>query len=164
VILDRQRAVSVDRAGVKAFVRDLRRRLRLGRKQFNVCFVSDEEIRRLNASFRGRTRPTDVLSFPWREADARRRSPLANGDFTNFLGEIVISAPAARRNARQEGHTVLNEICWLILHGLLHLQGYDHETDQGEMTRMELALRERLGIARNAKRVGARAGKGGKRR
>jgi len=68
-------------------------------------------------------------------------------EFKYFLGDIVISVDAARRNAREEGHSTLNEIRWLILHGLLHLLGHDHERDQGEMTRLELALRSRLGIS-----------------
>ena len=68
-------------------------------------------------------------------------------EFKNFLGDIVISVDTAKRNARKEGHSTLNEIRWLILHGLLHLLGYNHEYDQGEMTRLELALRSRLGIS-----------------
>jgi probable rRNA maturation factor len=68
-------------------------------------------------------------------------------EFKNFLGDIVISVDAAKRNARKEGHSTVNEVRWLILHGLLHLLGYNHESDQGEMTKLELALRSRLGIA-----------------
>jgi probable rRNA maturation factor len=68
-------------------------------------------------------------------------------EFKNFLGDIVISVDTAKRNARQEGHSTLNEMRWLILHGVLHLLGYNHERDHGEMTRLELALRSRLGIS-----------------
>jgi rRNA maturation RNase YbeY len=67
-------------------------------------------------------------------------------EFKNFLGDIVISVDTAKRNARKEGHSTLNEIRWLILHGVLHLLGYDHERDHGEMTRLEHALRRRLSI------------------
>jgi probable rRNA maturation factor len=67
-------------------------------------------------------------------------------EFKNFLGDIVISVDMAKRNAREEGHSTLNEIRWLILHGFLHLLGYDHESDEGQMTKLELALRRRLGI------------------
>jgi len=74
-----------------------------------------------------------------------RDSPLGSPEFARFLGDVVISAPSARRNARTEGHATLNEIRWLILHGVLHLLGYDHDTDGGEMTALELALREKLG-------------------
>ena len=115
----------------------------------------------MNALYRGKDRATDVLSFPW-DAPPRqpglqtqrgrprhkqaRRSPNAQ-EFKNHLGDIVISVETAKRNARQEGHSTLNEIRWLILHGLLHLVGYDHESDHGEMVRLELALRARLGIS-----------------
>jgi rRNA maturation RNase YbeY len=76
----------------------------------------------------------------------RRAKERAAWEFKNFLGDIVISVETAKRNAREEGHSILNEIRWLILHGLLHLLGYDHERDRGEMTRLELGLRRRLGI------------------
>jgi probable rRNA maturation factor len=125
--------------------------------------VDDREIKRLNLLYRGKDRATDVLSFPWnaqpRQGSTRPRSkPARPGhanrsaqervalEFKNFLGDIVISVDTAKRNARQEGHSTLNEIRWLILHGLLHLLGYNHECDQGEMTRLELALRSRLSI------------------
>jgi probable rRNA maturation factor len=75
---------------------------------------------------------------------AKQRAAL---EFKNFLGDIVISVDTARRNARREGHSTLDEIRWLILHGLLHLLGYDHESDQGHMNKLELALRDRLGIS-----------------
>jgi rRNA maturation RNase YbeY len=68
-------------------------------------------------------------------------------EFKNFLGDIVISVDTAKRNAGKEGHSTLNEIRWLILHGVLHLLGYNHEKDHGEMTRLELSLRKRLRIA-----------------
>ena len=124
---------------------------------------------RLNAIYRGMASPTDVLSFPWRpgregsiKLPARTSSPCAAGgrqtnpekfepgaafpELSNFLGDIVISAETARRNARREGHSNPNEIRWLILHGVLHLLGYDHASDHGEMTALELSLRVRLGI------------------
>jgi len=150
LILNRQKVVALDLPAARAFIRHLRRPLRLGKRDFNVCFVDDREMKRLNAAYRGTTRSTDVLSFPWggeREVDggfARSR------EFKNFLGDVVISAPTARRNARVEGHSTRIEICWLILHGALHLLGYDHETDQGEMTSLELSLRQRLGIGGQA--------------
>jgi probable rRNA maturation factor len=68
-------------------------------------------------------------------------------EFKNFLGDIVISLDTAKRNARKEGHSTRNEVRWLILHGLLHLLGYNHESDQGQMTKLELALRSRLGVS-----------------
>ena len=97
-----------------------------------IAFVSDKNIRRLNKQFRKVDRVTDVLSFP------------AN-DETN-LGDIAISVPTAAAQAKENGLTFDTEIAQLILHGLLHLSGYDHETDNGEMNRLELRLREQLGI------------------
>jgi len=143
VILNRQAKVPVDIQSARAFVRSVVRALKLGQCEFNVCFVDDAHIRRLNALYRAQARPTDVLSFPWRGPTRGPQPPQAS-EFRRFLGEIVISAPAARRNARVDGHSTQQEIRWLILHGLLHLLGYDHEKDSGEMTRRELALRDRL--------------------
>jgi len=76
--------------------------------------------------------------------------PHLPGGITNFLGDVVISVETARRNARAEKHSTLNEIRWLVLHGVLHLLGYDHEHDIGEMIALELALREQLGVAGGA--------------
>lgn len=120
--------------------------MKVGRQNYNICFVDDGQIRELNAAFRGIARATDVLSFPWRAKGERgRRAPGAD-EFKNFLGDLVISTESARRNARAEGHSTRNEVRWLILHGLLHLLGYDHETDGGEMTELEHSMRERLGL------------------
>jgi probable rRNA maturation factor len=164
VILNQQDKHIVNVSRLSKYLGELRRTLGLGRRDCNVCLVTDREIRRLNALYRGKERATDVLSFPWdaprRQTDLRtkrgrprrrpaRRSPDARreSEFKNHLGDIVISVETASRNARQEGHSTLNEIRWLILHGLLHLLGYDHESDRGEMVRLELALRARLGIS-----------------
>ena len=166
VIVNRQREVSIDVASARRFVARLRVALRLGRREFNICFVTDREIQRLNTCYRRKARPTDVLSFPWQAVGEGAALPRATGgrpyqkkggedgrlggrktELANFLGDVVISAATARRNARREGHSTQNEIRWLILHGLLHLLGYDHETDKGEMTARELSWRERLGIS-----------------
>jgi probable rRNA maturation factor len=170
LIVNRQKRYGVNRGAVRAFVERLRAALRLGRRDFNVCFVGDREIRRLNVAYLGRRRPTDVLSFPWTVGEGPALPPAVKGrayperggaaaeaEFANFLGDIVISVEAARRNARREGHSTLNEIRWLILHGLLHLLGCDHARDQGEMTSRELSLRARLGIAGQGTRGRRRA-------
>jgi len=163
LILNRQNKYAVSTSRLGEFVGELRQALGLGKRDCNVCLVGDSEIRRLNSLYRGREHPTDVLSFPWdamqnlprpRTRSERCRSRHARrsarerqaSEFRNFLGDIVISVDTARRNARREGHSTLNEIRWLILHGMLHLLGYDHESDQGEMAKLELALRRRLGI------------------
>jgi probable rRNA maturation factor len=155
VITNLQTKGTVRPADARAFVHRLSGELRLKGQWFNVCFVDDRDIRRLNEEFRGKRKPTDVLSFPWQERGlsrsraASQRKGQEDGpgdDFAGFLGDIVISTETARRNAGVAGHSFWNEICLLILHGTLHLLGYDHSTDQGEMTALELSLRARLGI------------------
>ena len=170
MILSQQDKYVVNTSRLGEFVRELRQALGLGRRDWNVCLVRDRQIKRLNALHRGTNRATDVLSFPWRapappalprpgSKRARRgktRRSASEGaapEFKNFLGDIVISVDTAKTNARREGHSTLNEIRWLILHGVLHLLGYDHERDQGEMTRLEHALRSRLGISGDRSRV-----------
>jgi probable rRNA maturation factor len=96
-----------------------------------VAFVSDARIRELNRRFRGLDKATDVLSFPSDDDD---------------LGDIAISVDRAEVQARENGMTFDEEVAQLLLHGLLHLSGYDHETDNGEMNRLELRLRKQLGI------------------
>lgn len=103
-----------------------------------IAFVSDKNIRKLNQQFRNVDKPTDVLSFP---DDPERQLEDARN-----LGDIAISVPTAAAQAKENGLTFDTEIAQLILHGLLHLSGYDHETDNGEMNRLELRLREQLGI------------------
>jgi probable rRNA maturation factor len=98
-----------------------------------VAFVSDKKIRELNRQFRRIDKATDVLSFPGDSSDGE-------------IGDIAISIETAARQAKQNGLTLDGEIAQLLLHGLLHLSGYDHETDNGEMNRLELRLRKKLGI------------------
>ncbi|HYO16453.1 MAG TPA: rRNA maturation RNase YbeY [Thermoanaerobaculia bacterium] len=95
-------------------------------ESLGVRFAGDREVRRLNRTYRGKDRPTDVLSFPGEDG---------------HLGDILISVPVARRQAEAVGHSVEREIRVLLLHGLLHCLGYDHETDEGEMERLERRLR-----------------------
>ena len=97
-----------------------------------VGIVSDRRVRRLNRVYRQRDTPTDVLSFP-------SRDPW-------YLGDIVIAAGVARRQARGAGHSLQTELRVLALHGLLHLLGYDHERDDGRMARVEARLRRRGGL------------------
>jgi probable rRNA maturation factor len=104
-----------------------------------VVFVSDEAIKELNRRFRGQNYVTDVLSFP-HEAEVFER------DSKSQLGEVVISVQRAAAQAKQNGLSFQNEVEQLVLHGLLHLCGYDHEKDDGEMNRIELKLRTKLGI------------------
>ena len=104
-----------------------------------IVFVGDPAIRNLNRQFRNRNYATDVLSFP------ARAEMFETGDQSN-LGEVIVSVERAAVQAKENGLTLANELQQLILHGLLHLAGYDHETDTGQMNRLELKLRKRLGI------------------
>jgi probable rRNA maturation factor len=104
-----------------------------------IAFVSDRAMRRLNRDFRGRDAATDVLSFP-HEPDKFEQAA------ENDLGDVVISVERAAAQAAGNGLDFELEVAQLILHGLLHLCGYDHETDDGAMDRLELKLRRRLGI------------------
>jgi probable rRNA maturation factor len=144
LVINRQHARTVNLAAVRDFVGRLRTTLRVGRRDFTICFVDDRQIRQLNAAYRGKPRPTDVLSFPWKAA--RKKGP-APPEYRGYLGDVVISLQAARRNARAEGHSTQTEISGLILHGVLHLLGYDHEKDHGEMAALERSVAERLGSA-----------------
>jgi probable rRNA maturation factor len=160
MVLNHQKHVALNLLATRNYVRRLRQTLRLGRRDFNVCFADNREIKRLNAAFRGNPRPTDVLSFSWEGGAESAVHANRNGEFKHFLGDVVISAETARRNARLEGHSTANEIRWLILHGLLHLLGYDHATDNGEMTALEYSLREQLETkASGAKRTRIKRGR-----
>ncbi len=149
--LDRKHIERVADAALAAVLgRALADRLEVG-----ITFISDEPMRRLNFQYRGIDTPTDVLSFPYfelpspyttkladHEADLRRA--IDAEEFEAVLGEIVIATPTARRYAQKLSLTFPDEIQTLVIHGILHLCGYDHETDDGEMTRLERRLRKRL--------------------
>jgi probable rRNA maturation factor len=109
---------------------------------FATALVSDRRMKELNSLFRGKSETTDVLSFP---ANHESFEPASNGD-GHFLGDIVISAEQAQRQAKSNRLSLEREIKQLILHGLLHLCGYDHERDNGEMNERELELRKKLKI------------------
>jgi probable rRNA maturation factor len=146
MILNRQRTVRVARRPLELFLRRLQRHLGLGAAEVTICLVSDAEIARMNAAFRKKTGSTDVLSFPTAPRRKPVRLPHPRGD-REYLGDIAISPATARRNAKKYGRTLPVELRILMLHGALHLLGYDHETDRGEMNRVEQRLRRRLGLA-----------------
>jgi probable rRNA maturation factor len=102
-------------------------------RPFDCLITGDAEMRRLNAEFRGKHYTTDVLSVP-------------SAPPSHVLGDVAISLPRARAQARSFGHTTEDEIRILMLHGLLHLLGMDHEHDAGEMARAERRWRARLGL------------------
>src|SRR5262245_9436667 len=106
---------------------------RQARGTVSIALITDAEMRRLNASYRGKNAPTDVLSFP-------------AGAAPQELGDLAIATGVARRQAREYGHSFETELRILALHGLLHLLGYDHESDRGEMRRVEDRLRRKGGL------------------
>jgi probable rRNA maturation factor len=103
--------------------------------EVTVLLTTDAAIRKLNRQFRGKNKATDVLSFPAEGIGAEE-----------MAGDLAISVPTALRQAIERGHSLSTEIKVLILHGLLHLSGHDHEADEGQMARREGRLRERLGL------------------
>jgi probable rRNA maturation factor len=107
--------------------------------EVSVVFVGDRDMRRLNRKWRGRDRTTDVLTF---EGD---RDVVIPGMPTS-LGDIVVCIDQARRQAREQRHALAVEVRYLILHGLIHALGFDHEKDEGEMDALELRIRPRLGL------------------
>jgi probable rRNA maturation factor len=140
-VVNRQRGRRMEGGRWREFAERALRSVRGGEgKGATVAFVSDRAMRRLNRQFRGKRGTTDVLSFP-HTADEWER-----GAGEQQLGDVVISVGQAARQAEEHGLTFENEVEQLILHGLLHLCGYDHETDDGEMNALELRLRRRLGI------------------
>ena len=131
-VVNRQRGKKIDTAAWSTFAAKALDVIGSRESSATIAFVSDETIRRLNQQFRNIDKATDVLSFP-------------AGEETN-LGDIAISVQTAAAQAKENGLTFDTEIAQLILHGLLHLSGYDHETDNGEMNKLELGLRKKLGI------------------
>jgi probable rRNA maturation factor len=154
MILNRQRSVRLSTRALESFLLRVRRELDLKQAQVTVCLVSDAEIAGMNQSFRKKHGPTDVLSFPAvkvrKPQRSRRRfisSVPVSSDSEESLGDIAIAPAVAKRNAKNYGRTLPAELKILILHGVLHLLGFDHEADRGEMDRTEKKLRRRLGLA-----------------
>ena len=149
VIGNHQRGVRVEIRPLEEFLRKIVMEIGLGPECVAVRLIGDAEMARLNETYRKKKGPTDVLSFPL-AADSGKPGTLkqqvrkADGE---FLGDIAISPTVARGNAKLLGRELPEELKVLILHGVLHLLGYDHETDRGEMERIEMRLRRKLGIA-----------------
>jgi probable rRNA maturation factor len=131
-ILFRSAPRGLDRKRVRAAAKAVVHAAAPGRS-FCVLVTSDDELRRLNRDFRGKDQPTDVLSFP---------AP----DPSGYLGDLAISVHRAAQQARDFGHDTETEIAILMLHGLLHLLGHDHESDRGRMRKLEANLRFQLGL------------------
>jgi probable rRNA maturation factor len=131
LVILRKPVKDVSSAALARFASRARNAARL-RGEVTVLVTGNGEIQKLNREFRRKNKPTDVISFP--------------SDADGVAGDIAISADIARANGRQLGHGTLAELKVLILHGMLHLAGFDHEEDSGEMARREARLRRQLGI------------------
>ena len=129
LVLFRRAPAGLERPPLKEFARTLRDAIAKGR-EFHCLISDDRELRRLNRQFLGADHATDVLSFPLNDS--------------GLLGELAISADRAAAQAREFGHSRLDEIRILMLHGVLHLIGMDHETDRGAMARAEARWRKKL--------------------
>ena len=140
-ILNQQRKIKIETAQFLKFAEEAISVINEAKgKDLTIAFVSDKKIRELNKIFRDKDKATDVLSFPY-EPDQY--------DFLetdNFLGDIVISLEQAERQAKENNLTLELEVKQLILHGILHLCGYDHAADAGEMDSLEIELRVKLKI------------------
>jgi probable rRNA maturation factor len=160
MILNRQKKVRLAEKALSEFLGSILREVNFADAEVSVAFVRDAEIAKWNQGFRNKKGPTDVLSFPaLTKRQARRRAMQSSrvarsngksGTQESFvLGDIAIAPETARRYAKKNGRTLDSEIRILMLHGVLHLMGYDHESesDYGQMNRIEQKLRRRLGLA-----------------
>lgn len=154
MVLNQQKKVRLATRPLAAFLQKIQRELKLENVGVSIAFVSDAEIARWNESYRHKKGPTDVLSFPavthgagQNRARAQGMRGKTAGIAEKFLGDVAIAPETARRYAKKNGRTLQSEIRILMLHGVLHLVGYDHESDNGQMNRIEQRLRRRLGIA-----------------
>ena len=137
MVILRKRIADLTPSTLERFVLRARRVVHL-RGTVNVLVTNSSELRSLNRQFRRKDKPTDVLSFP---------SPLLERSKSKLVaGDVAISADIARENARRLGHSVADEVKILVLHGILHLAGFDHERDNGEMARKENRLRRQLNL------------------
>jgi probable rRNA maturation factor len=136
LVLFRRVPSAVGRAKLQRFASTLRDTVAAG-GEFECLITDDEELRRLNREFRRKDYATDVLSFP--ASEVRERAP-------QTLGSIAISFERASEQAGRFGHSVEQELQILMLHGLLHLLGFDHESDRGQMARKEADWRQRLAL------------------
>jgi probable rRNA maturation factor len=146
MVLNRQRRVAVAVGPLTRFLERVRLELGFPAEAVAVQLVTDAAMSRLNWTFRRKRGTTDVLSFPAHAGGAKRRSP-ARVAGNRYVGDIAISPETARRNARRDSRALPDELRLLVLHGMIHLAGYDHETDRGQMQKFETTLRRRLGLS-----------------
>lgn len=139
MIVNRQRRVPVAIPPLQQFYERVRGELGFAPESVTIQLISDATMAKLNVKYRKKRGPTDVLSFPANGARPAKRA--------DYVGDIAISPETARRNARRFSRSLPLEMRILILHGMIHLAGFDHETDGGEMDRLERRLRKRLGVS-----------------
>jgi len=142
MVLMRRANSGLNSGRLEEFARVLRRRLTGGR-EFQCLITDDAELQKLNREFRRKDYPADVLSFP-AMPPAYKKKKWVGPQALLSLGDIAISIDRARAQAREFGHTADDEICILMLHGVLHLMGMDHERDGGDMLRAETEWRRKL--------------------
>ena len=139
ILIYRRTPRSLGRRQLRLFAKRLHEEVGGGRL-LSILLTDDRELRRLNRAFLHKDYPTDVLSFPPGEDELD-----PNDEFAP-LGEMAISVERAREQAEEYGHSTEEEVCILMLHGLLHLMGLDHERDNGKMARTERQWRKKLGL------------------
>lgn len=138
-IFNRQRKHAVSVPRLEKFSHKLCRHLKLPHCSFTLILSNDRKIRQLNREFRQKDQPTDILTFPASPTD-RNDDPFEN----RSLGDMMVSVETAYRQAIRQKHSLEREIDILLIHGVLHLLGYDHETDQGQMNRKERRVQRQL--------------------
>ncbi len=137
-VFNRQRLIKIDRVALAQLGKSVLQKINRSECSATITFIRDREMQWLNFDYRGIDKPTDVLSFAYQEADDDPNHQPSE------LGDCVISTETAIRYAEEQSISLATEIHWLVIHGILHLAGYDHETDNGEMRRLEKRLRKEL--------------------
>lgn len=139
-VINKQRLYQLASKAIVALGQALLARLDRNHSTATITFIRDRAMQQLNRDYRNTNTPTDVLAFAYHE----RMSDNEPDHNPDFLGDVIISVETAARYAHEQGISFETEINWLVIHGLLHLAGYDHETDNGEMRRLERRLRKEL--------------------
>jgi probable rRNA maturation factor len=153
MIVNHQRGIRIRTTSLETYCKRVAKLVKVPAESLTICFVENRDIARWNRSYRGKKGATDVLSFPVQGRNGHRLGARSQEFFSAetraipYVGDIAIAPAIAKRNAVRFGRTLEDELRILILHGVLHLLGFDHETDRGEMDRREAWLRRQLGLA-----------------
>ena len=132
-----QKKIKANLSWLKGWAKEVLSILELSDAELSILLVSDHHMKELNQNYRGISQPTDVLSFSMNEGEFKNLHP-------QLLGDIVISLETASQQARERGHSLEQEVCLLLAHGILHLLGYDHEESPEKRKEMETKVRELL--------------------